>query len=279
MGLGRISIKATEKNYANIDALALSPGGRFVAICQRGETMVRIFDVLSSKEVQILNGHLGWVTALEFSPDGRWLASGSEDTTVLIWDMQDLRTQHRSKEKLTQPQLAQLWNALLSDDQKQAGQAILTLSQSPEQSVVLFKEKLQPVPAVKPERLTQFVKDLDSEDFQTRETASRELAAFGELAEAALVQALKADPTAEQERRLKVLLLPLQNTEPSAEQFRPLRAIKALEYAGTAEALRIVENARGRGAGCTHNTGGTGCAATINKEMTKIITPIAEPEA
>ncbi len=32
------------------------------------------------------NGHLSAVTALTFSPDGRWIASGSQDRTVRIWE-------------------------------------------------------------------------------------------------------------------------------------------------------------------------------------------------
>src|SRR5262249_13954578 len=33
-----------------------------------------------------LEGHTGWVYALAFSPDGKWLASGGADGDIIVWD-------------------------------------------------------------------------------------------------------------------------------------------------------------------------------------------------
>jgi WD40 repeat protein len=58
---------------------------------QPGEYAVRIYSWPHGKLLHTFTGHRGPITALCFAPDGKTLASGSLDTTILLWDLEKVK--------------------------------------------------------------------------------------------------------------------------------------------------------------------------------------------
>ncbi|MGE5264272.1 MAG: WD40 repeat domain-containing protein, partial [Acidobacteriota bacterium] len=61
-----------------------SPDGRVLAIAAR-ERVVRLLDAATGRELGSLAGHTGDVNGVTFSPDGKFLATGSQDGRVKQW--------------------------------------------------------------------------------------------------------------------------------------------------------------------------------------------------
>jgi WD40 repeat protein len=65
-----------------------SPDGRMLAeVGTKGRRVIRIWETATGNLRREFTGHEGDIYSLAFSPNGRVLASGSADTTILIWDI------------------------------------------------------------------------------------------------------------------------------------------------------------------------------------------------
>ena len=62
-------------------------GGEISRVFRAGNLCWRWSEMREGWQVCTLAGHSGPVGSTAFSPDGKWVLSGSEDTLVKIWDV------------------------------------------------------------------------------------------------------------------------------------------------------------------------------------------------
>ncbi|OAQ35071.1 HET-E protein, partial [Linnemannia elongata AG-77] len=82
---GEVDFVFPDRLY-NIYCLAFSPNGLQLAIGGSEETTVRLWDTHTGAAGHVL-GHRGHVDSVEFSPDGRWIASACAEGKVLLWEV------------------------------------------------------------------------------------------------------------------------------------------------------------------------------------------------
>ena len=70
---------------------AFSPDSRILAYNEDEYGVIVLWDLVSDSVFGRLRRHESYVSALAFSPDGRTLASGSQDRTVKLWNVTEQR--------------------------------------------------------------------------------------------------------------------------------------------------------------------------------------------
>ena len=84
------------------------PSGEKEEICS-----IRLWELPSGQEIRRFEVEQNWVWSLAFSPDGRTLASGGGDSTILLWDLTGRRGDgFLQPARLTPGEVDKLWTDL-----------------------------------------------------------------------------------------------------------------------------------------------------------------------
>ena len=86
-------VVSTRKNSGFVNSLAYNNDGTLLAAggYVANDGLISIWDVSNPKELQLLKdesgGHSKQIKSIAFSPDGKYLATGSWDKSVVLWDV------------------------------------------------------------------------------------------------------------------------------------------------------------------------------------------------
>jgi hypothetical protein len=181
------------------------------------------------------------VTCLAFSANGKWLATGSWDQSILIWNAE--RPPTAKLPAMTDQELKALWRELASAQASRAYEAAATMISRPEQAVAFMKQTLVPPSVVRSARVAQLIQELDDEQFTVRQRAAKELEALGDRAEDALRTALKREnTTVDSRRRIAELVKRVEAGNIPSEKLQLIRGITVLERIATPEASQLLED-------------------------------------
>jgi RNA polymerase sigma factor (sigma-70 family) len=227
--------------------LLFHPSQRFLAT-DNGNA-VQLWDVVSGKVVATRTLPKGnrsnatrgsYASCLAFTPDGRQLATGHADGTILLWD---LTLPKVPAVRLGQQEMETLWTDLKDADAGKAWRAVWRLADAPDDVVAFMGKRLKAVALASAHITGPLLADLNSDSFAKRETAGKRLKELGLLAEPALRASLNANPPLEVRQRVEALLNAIVEAPSplTAEELRDLRAVAVLARIPAVEARQLLQ--------------------------------------
>jgi WD40 repeat protein len=107
----RKTVKSYQTN-TSINDLCLSPTPANILIAN-AEPSIKIFGLASGKVIRTLDGHKDAVNCLALAYNNKYLISGSNDKTAIIWDLKTMKPLH-----ILQPSCWKITSVGFSDDSK-----------------------------------------------------------------------------------------------------------------------------------------------------------------
>ncbi|HWY86222.1 MAG TPA: hypothetical protein VNX28_05840, partial [Gemmataceae bacterium] len=240
----RVSVDRFNEDWSGV-GLAISQDGDLLA--QAAGRTACVWDLVAGKEIARLTGHDGNVTTMTFAPNAKTLATGSADTTVLIWDVAAfLKDRKAATTVLTEADAEAHWKILAGENEAEAHRAIRALAAVSSQALPFFTKRLKPVAPVDKTEVAKWIVDLDSDKFPVRQAAIKALEMVDAQALEPVQKALKGNTSLETRRRLEQILNTVSD-RPNPVTLRAVRAIAVLERIGSPEAKAVLE-ALARGA-------------------------------
>ncbi|WP_162667285.1 sigma-70 family RNA polymerase sigma factor [Gemmata massiliana] len=226
-------------SHRYICSSALAPDGRTLHVSYNTGEIVA-FEVATGLLRRTLAGRQGDIPALAVSADGSRMLSGGRDGTAIVWGTTLAGAAPKRGQPLTEGDAEKRWE-VIGQSNTEVFTALCELAAAPDRAMALLRKHLKPAPVAPSDAvLDRIFTDLGSEQFATRERATKELAEYGESAVPGVQARLEGKPTAEARARALVFLKSFEKGTLSAARLRQLRAVELLEGWGTPAARKFL---------------------------------------
>jgi WD40 repeat protein len=213
--------------------------------------------------------------SVEFTPDGKSVVSicmssnfSSPFSELVVWrvdsgeaspwlvPLAELRPSRADEQKESdvaplvmhndppsRAKLCGLWNDLQGAKAPLAYKAVRTLAAFPRESIPFLSSQLKPVAPVPTERISTWIKQLDSNEFEVREAARDALERLAEVALPGLENALAGKLSPEAKRQIRLIQeanKKFKQPVPPPERLRFIRALEVLEDINNDDARKLV---------------------------------------
>jgi WD40 repeat protein len=215
-----------------------SPDGKTLV---HGSSTLEFTEMITGETIgQLPEGHRKGVVAAAFSADGKLLATGGSDGTILVWDWRRAcGVVPDGGAKIGARELERAWDDLGRKEGKSASRAIGTLAAAGDEAVDWLGKRLEPVGEKQREAIRAWIAALDDNRFEERARANKELEQLGADAEPLLRQALTGKLSPEARRRVEILLADVGRWP--LPMLQKVRAVQALEQIGTPKAREVLQ--------------------------------------
>lgn len=205
---------------------------------------VRLWERLTREVLRSFDANFGEVHALAFSPDGRTLALGMHDGTVVMLDLAAVRADGVPAEPKSEQEFETLWRLLGGTDHSAANVARWSFAKAGDPAVAFLARKLAPAPPLTEAEIAGLKHKFTAPSFAERETAARTLMDRGVVLKPEEIESLRPAPP-EGAYRLSGIgppEYPPVRQVPLPDRLRSARAVTALENSvAPAAALALLE--------------------------------------
>jgi WD40 repeat protein len=218
---------------------AVAPGYNQVVLGMGPEGDACLRDLTTGKLLGRLTGHRGAIAKVAFSADGKRLATGGVDGTVLIWDLAALLQQQRQWHMdLTAADMENLWTCLGAAKPAALLDVMDRLVEAPAATVTMLQKRLHPVSVA---GLEGWLTDLDSPQFAKRDQSMRALGRMEFAAAEGLKRVLAVKPSLELRQRVEKLLKQLDEPVTAPQLLASWRAVTVLEQIDSPQARALLK--------------------------------------